>query len=293
MRLHVKEVRAKSEASLTSLKPNLPPSLERSRQANEEKGASAWVTALPLTRHGLALHKGSFRDALCLRYGWPLPYMPEKCVCDAPFNANHALVCKFGGYTTIRHNEIRDLTASLMREVCNNVSTEPPLQALTGEALPRSSNQQNEARLDVRARGFWNCGTDAFFDVRVFHPQADSYRSSSLPSLYRRHEKEKKRQYGQRVIDVEHGSFTPLVFTTAGGMGREASAVYKRLAQLIAEKLAEPYSSVIGWIRCRLSFSLLRSSLLCIRGSRRKFDSSFSGMDPSFLEIAVAESRLH
>ena len=56
----------------------------------------------------------------------------------------------------------------MMSDVCKNVATEPPLhgQALTGESLSSAVNQQSEARLDVRARGFWNCGTDAFFDVR-------------------------------------------------------------------------------------------------------------------------------
>ena len=130
-----------------------------------------------------------------------------------------------------------------------NVATEPPLQALTRESPSSLSNQQSEARLNVRARGFWICGsprTDAFFYVRVFHPHAESYHHSSLPSPYRKYEKEKKRQYGRRVLDLEHASFTPLVFTTAGGMGGEATATYKCLASPIAERHDEPYSTVIG-----------------------------------------------
>ena len=46
---------------------------------------------------------------------------------------------------------------------------------------------------------------------------------SSIQSLYRRHEQEKKREYGDRVREIEQASFTPLVFATTGGMGREAS----------------------------------------------------------------------
>ena len=34
-----------------------------------EKGASSWLMTLPISEHGFALPKGSFRDALCLRYG--------------------------------------------------------------------------------------------------------------------------------------------------------------------------------------------------------------------------------
>ena len=36
----------------------------------QEKGASSWLTSLPILEHGHALHKGAFQDALALRYGW-------------------------------------------------------------------------------------------------------------------------------------------------------------------------------------------------------------------------------
>ena len=42
-----------------------------------------------------------------------------------------------------------------------------------------------------------------------------------------------------RVLDVEHGSFTPLVFTTTGGMGKECIRYHSRLAELIAAKKGE------------------------------------------------------
>ena len=43
-----------------------------------------------------------------------------------------------------------------------------------------------------------------------------------------------------REID---GSFSPLVFSTTGGMGTVATVVYKRLAPMIIEKHGKPYSS--------------------------------------------------
>ena len=85
-------------------------------------------------------------------------------------------------------------------------------------------------------------------------------------SAYRKHELLKKREYGQRVRDVERGVFTPIVFTTTGGMGREAATFYKRLADMIAGKQQKPYSTVMGWLRCRLSFATLRSAIyVCSR----------------------------
>ena len=67
---------------------------------------------------------------------------------------------------------------------------------------------------------------------------------------------------------MEHGSFTPLVFSTSGGMGGLATTSYKRLASQIANKKEQPYSKVIAWLRCHLCFSLLRSSITAIRGAR-------------------------
>ena len=147
------------------------------------------------------------------------------------------MICHMGGIPTIRHNEIRDITATLLTEICHNVATEPLLQPLTNESfVHRSANTEPNARLDIRARGFWNTGQDAFFDVRVFYPNASSNHSMTTTAAYRKHELAKKREYAQRVREVEHGVFTPLVLSTTGGMGREAAKFYKRLADGISRK---------------------------------------------------------
>ena len=88
----------------------------------------------------------------------------------------------------------------------------------------------------------------------------------SLATCYRKHEYEKRRIYEQRVRDVEHGCFSPLVFNTSGGMGPIATTVYKRIASTISEKYNCRYSNTIRWIR--LNFSLLRSTIMCLRGSQ-------------------------
>ena len=77
------------------------------------------------------------------------------------------LVCCHGGYPTIRQ-KLRDVVAALLREVCTDMATEPYLQPLSGERLPLSANKEDETRLDIRAKGFWDRQQDAFFDVRVF-----------------------------------------------------------------------------------------------------------------------------
>ena len=100
---------------------------------------------------------------------------------------------------------------------------EPVLQDITREVLPRAANKAHDARLDIRAQGFWAREQSAFFDVRVCHPNADSYKNLNPEKIYKLHENDKKRLHSSRVleVEVEQASFTPLVFTTTGGMGRE------------------------------------------------------------------------
>ena len=126
----------------------------------------------------------------------------------------HALSCPHGGYSILRHNELRDITAQFLDKICPNVIVEPTLQPLSGESLSyRTSNTEDGARLDVAATSFWDChGQSAFFDVRVFNPLAQTHVSQPLATCYRKHEREKRRIYEQRVRDVEHGCFSPLVF---------------------------------------------------------------------------------
>ena len=165
--------RQRSEQQANIVYSQLSPHLKRQVDLAKERGASSWLSVLPIEDQGFHLHKGEFRDALCLRYGWTLPNTPRNCNCGKAFSTDHAMVCHMGGFPTIRHNEIRDMTASLLTEVCSNVAIEPHLQPLTGETLRLASANANDgARLDVRVRGFWTAGQDTFLDVRVFHPNA-------------------------------------------------------------------------------------------------------------------------
>ena len=120
------------------------------------KGASTWLTTLPIDKHGFALHKAAFRDSLSLRYGWPFQDSPSYCSCGQQFSVEHALSCKTGGFPVVRHNEVRDITATLLTEVCHEVKTEPHLQPLSGESLSyRSANTEDSDRFDVAMYGFW------------------------------------------------------------------------------------------------------------------------------------------
>ena len=170
--------------------------------------------------------------------------------------------CERGGFLFIRHNELQDITAEILTEVCSDVMKEPPLQPLSGECFNyHSANIKNNARADIAASGFWSPSHRSFFDVSVYNPFTSVYSKSKLKACHRRNELEKWRQFEERIRTVEHESFTPLVFTTAGGMGQLATTFYILLASSFSNiQSLHKTLQVLNWIRCRLSFSLLRSS---------------------------------
>jgi hypothetical protein len=188
-------------------------------------------------------------------------------MCGTSFSTDHAMICPHGGMTTIsRHNENRDLTADWKSEACREMETEPPLQLLPGVViLPRSANKQEDARVDIKTIGLWRRRQSAFFDVRVFHLNAPSYRDKSVAALFRKHELDKKRKYGDWMMEVENCSFSSLVFSTTGGASGETTVVYKRLAELLlANKRKSTYNNTLTWMRCHISFALMKSTIYYI-----------------------------
>ena len=151
----------------TNIHNNLPVDAKKSIDQAKESGASSWLSMLPLERHGFNLNKGEFKDALALRYNKHINNLPSFCACGKKFDVTHAMNCKRGGFINARHDNIRDFEASLLSQVCKDVESEPVLQELNNEQLPRGAITSADARLDIRARGFWRRGQNAFFDVRV------------------------------------------------------------------------------------------------------------------------------
>jgi len=134
-------------------------------------------------------------------------------------------------------------------------------------------------------RGFWTNQQNAFFDTRIFYPFASSYLFATPSQLYKRVARAKKREYEERINFIEDGSFTPLVMSSSGGMCEEMSIAIKHLARLQAEKRNENYSKVISLLRCRLSFAMSRSALVCLRGSRSIIPRVFNDFSQDSLEI--------
>ena len=134
-------------------------------------------------------------------------------------------ICKKDCFIAQRHNELRDVTGGEhLVELWRNIYIEPALSELTGESLSLCLEiTSNEVRLDISARGV------------CINPQAQCYQNRTLADAYRVNEEEKKQKYSERMLQVNNGTFTLLVFSASGGMVFECSSFYKQLAILIAE----------------------------------------------------------
>ena len=169
------------------------------------------------------------------------------------------------------------------------VEIEPELQILAGESFKlKSANKEDDARSDVKCVGFWTRMRQAYFDIKVVSPFARSYSSLSPAQLLRQAEKSKIREYADRIRNVEHADFNPLVFTTTGVMGPQCQQIFKKVGEKIAQIKELPYSVVCGWLRCRFSFALLRTTLICLRGTRKKREKQGKPQ----IERAVVEAHI-
>ena len=134
---------------------------------------------------------------------------------ETKFIVGYALSCKKGEFVAQKHDGIRDLLTTLTYKMCKNVEAEPQLQALENERFNlRTAVTTPEARLDIKAGGFWSRGLTAFFVVRVTHVISKCSQNKPTSTIFKEHENKKK-----RILGVEMGKFPLLVFVRNGGIG--------------------------------------------------------------------------
>ena len=118
-------------------------------------------------------------------------------------------------------------------------------------------------------------------------------KSPTMPCLHLQETQESKDQ-SLRTMSLRGGTwfiYPPLVMSLSGGCANTANITYKRLATMLAEKWEQPYCSTLAWMRCKLLFALLRSSIQCIRGARSASDHTFK-QSPLPTDLVVAESNI-
>ena len=220
---------------------------------------------MPLAQYHFDMSATEFRDGLALRYHRPFLKAHASCDgCGGLFSLDHALNFKKGGLVIQRHNEIRDSVGDLASLVWNQVLREPVVRdADDANAIPALV-------ADLSIRGVWQPQAVALLDIRVINTDAQSYLATPVQSVLAGAEEGKKKKYRQACED-RHAAFTPFVTSVDGAFGREANFFVRCLAERLALKWNRGVSEVTNWTRTRLSFSIIRATCQCIRGTRRKW----------------------
>ena len=135
-----------------------------------------------------------------------LTVLPSRCVCGKSFDVKHAMSCKKGGFISQMHHNIRDLFTILLDKVCKNDQSAPHIMLLEGECFDLlTANKSEEARSGREVNGFWmQEGQTASFEVRVTHVNSTTHINHETKTIFQLHEASKKREYLQRVLQVEH-----------------------------------------------------------------------------------------
>jgi hypothetical protein len=179
--------------------------------------------------------------------------------------------CRKGGLIIQRHNDLVNTWGQLCGQALtpSTVTDKPLIQQ--SRDMPMAGTTQTipspELRGDLAVHGFWTKGQTAIFDVRITDTDQPTNRNTDPAKVLLRHEKEKKTKYGALCI-AKRRTFTPLVFSVDGLLGKEATAASKCLASTLAGKWKRSYSEICGFVRSRRSIALVRSSSRCLRADR-------------------------
>ena len=147
--------------------------------------------------------------------------------------------------------------------------------------------------VDITQGSSFRAGQVAFFDVKVINPNSNSYLQHSTKKVMENAEKQKSRCYNERILNVEHGSFAPLIYSVTGGMGPQAKTFEKLLCNKLAYKQKQNYNDIINYYRCKLSFLIRKMILLCIRGSRKTSNRTVELSNMDDLEFNSFESKVN
>ena len=152
----------KAAEEAEAVKASLTKGQQNAVEQASERGASTWLTAIPMTKYGFQLNKQAFQDALCLRYGWTPEKLPSHCPCGESFSVAHAFSCPKGALPSIRHNRGRNIMHSLPQWWDRAHSLVSVWRELSFEVYLC----RGRARLNIKAQNFWdNRKRSAYFDI--------------------------------------------------------------------------------------------------------------------------------
>ena len=95
----------------------------------------------------------------------------------------------------------------------------------------KTAKVEQDTRADISAKEFWKREQKSFLDIHILNSLASGIIRLCLEILLAMNERDKIRMYVERIIDIEQGTFTLILFTSAEGMARQ-SHICKRMTEL-------------------------------------------------------------
>lgn len=124
-------------------------------EVNQENGVTNWLLVLTIVKNGFDLTKQQFWNSIRLQYDWVIANLPDICACYLTYTIKHSMFCKKARFFKIHSNDVRDLIAKSLSEVCYDVQVKPSLLSKTGQWIehPTAINN-NKARMDKGQSNF-------------------------------------------------------------------------------------------------------------------------------------------
>ena len=91
------------------------------------RGASTWLSTLPLMKNNTSLLKQEFCNLVKIRYGWALSRLPNMSSYNVKYDLQHILSCTKCGFSSLRCNHLCNITANLIVTVHHDVRVGSPL----------------------------------------------------------------------------------------------------------------------------------------------------------------------
>ena len=66
--------------------------LRKTQRAASRSGGRKGIISMALQDLGFNLNKREFRDAIKLRYDWPVEEIPSTCACGEAFTVDHSMI---------------------------------------------------------------------------------------------------------------------------------------------------------------------------------------------------------
>ena len=225
-------------------------------KAISSRGASAWLSALPMSSCGLRMSNECVRIAAGLRLGCTL-CLPHQCDCNAPVEADghHGLHCARSAGRHSRHNILNEIIKRAL------ISAQIP-----SIREPRGMVRRDNKRPDGATLVPWARGKCLVWDVTVADTLAPSHVTASMAAAGAAAEKlaaAKKVKYAE-IVAAGH-IFVPLAFETFGSCASDAWRLVSEIGRRLVTVTGNPKD--VAYLRQRISVAIQQGNAAAVLGT--------------------------